>query len=124
MTEIFTAKTVDEAKALAAAKFGTDIKAIRFEILDEGKKGFHGIGKTDAKVKATYAPAQAAQPTAKKAPVKAAEAKKTEAPKTAPAPKAPEAPKAEVKAEAAPKAESVPAEEAKVSAPVEAPVQE
>lgn len=127
MTEIFTAKTVDEAKALAAAKFGKDIKSIRFEILEEGKKGFLGIGKTDAKVKATYVPAQtapAAQQTAKKAPVKAAEAKKTEAPKAAPAPKAPEAPKAEVKAEAVPKAESVHADEEKVSAPVEASVQD
>ena len=124
MTEIFTAKTVDEAKALAAAKFGTDIKSIRFEILDEGKKGFLGIGKTDAKVKATYAPAQTAQQTAKKAPVKAAEAKKTEAPKAASAPKAPEAPKVEVKAEAAPETKSAPAEVAEVSAPAETPVQD
>lgn len=101
MTEIFTAKTVEEAKALAAAKFGKDIKSIKFEVLDEGKKGFLGIGKTDAKVKATYVPAQtaAAQQSAKKAPVKAAEVKKTEAPKAAPAPKAAEAPKAEVKPE-------------------------
>jgi len=101
MTEIFTAKTVEEAKALAAAKFGKDIKSIKFEVLDEGKKGFLGIGKTDAKVKATYVPAQtaAAQQSAKKAPVKAAEVKKTEAPKAAPAPKAAEAPKAEAKPE-------------------------
>ena len=78
MTEIFTAKTVEEAKALAAAKFGKDIKSIKFEVLDEGKKGFLGIGKTDAKVKATYVPAQtaAAQQSAKKAPVKAAEVKR------------------------------------------------
>ena len=40
MTEKFTAKTVDEAKALAAKKFGKSISEIKFEILDEGKKEF------------------------------------------------------------------------------------
>lgn len=84
MTEIFTAKTVEEAKALAAAKFGKDVRAIKFEIIDEGKKGFLGIGKSDAKVKATYvtAPAQPAAQAVKKVPVKNTEAdaapKKTE----------------------------------------------
>lgn len=92
MTEIFTAKTVEEAKALAAAKFGKDIKSIRFEIIDEGKKGFLGIGKSDAKVKATYVqtPAQDAPKAVKKAPVKAAEAvtaPKKEESKTVEAPK-------------------------------------
>lgn len=53
MTEIFTAKTVEEAKELAAAKFGKKISEIDFEIVDEGKKGFLGIGKSDAKLKAT-----------------------------------------------------------------------
>lgn len=60
MTEIFTARTVDEAKALAAAKFGKNISEIKFEVLDEGKKGFLGIGKTDARVKAVYEEAKAA----------------------------------------------------------------
>jgi len=55
MTEIFTAKTVEEAKELAAKKFGKDIKEIRFEIVDEGKKGLFGLGAKDAKVKATIA---------------------------------------------------------------------
>ena len=59
MTEIFTAKTVEEAKSLAAAKFGKNINQIKFEIIDEGKKGFLGLGKSDAKVKATYEPAKA-----------------------------------------------------------------
>lgn len=54
MTEIFTAKTVDEAKKLAAAKFGKNIKSIKFEVLEESKKGFLGMGAKDAKVKATY----------------------------------------------------------------------
>ena len=55
MTEIFTAKTVEEAKSLAAQKFGKSISDIKFEILEEGKKGgFLGLGAKDAKVKATY----------------------------------------------------------------------
>ena len=61
MTEIFTAKTVDEAKDLAAKKFGKDIKEIRFEIIEEGKKGIFGIGAKDAKVKATIASSAAAK---------------------------------------------------------------
>lgn len=53
MTEIFTAKTVGEAKALASEKFGADEERIEFEIIDEGKKGFLGLGKSQAKVRAT-----------------------------------------------------------------------
>ena len=37
MTEKFTAKSVEEAKALAAKKFGKSIREIKFEILEEGK---------------------------------------------------------------------------------------
>lgn len=55
MTEIFTAKTVDEAKKLAAAKLGRNINEIKFEVIEEAKKGLFGIGAKDAKVKATYA---------------------------------------------------------------------
>lgn len=54
MTEIFTAKTVEEAKKLASAKFGKNINSIDFEIIEEPKKGFLGMGAKDAKVKATY----------------------------------------------------------------------
>lgn len=55
MTEIFTAKTVEEAKELAAQKFGKNISDIKFEILEEGKKGgFLGLGAKDARVKATF----------------------------------------------------------------------
>lgn len=53
MTEIFTAKTVAEAKELASRKFGRRLNEIEFEIIEEGKKGFLGIGQIDAKVKAT-----------------------------------------------------------------------
>ena len=55
MTEVFTAKTVEEAKNMAAQKFGKSISEIKFEILEEGKKGgFLGLGAKDARVKATY----------------------------------------------------------------------
>ena len=51
---IVTAKTVDEAKEKAAAELGIAIENIEFTVLDEGKRGFLGIGATDAKVSATY----------------------------------------------------------------------
>ena len=51
---IVTAKTVEEAKNKAAAELGVSIEEIEFEVLDEGKRGFLGIGATDAKVAATY----------------------------------------------------------------------
>ena len=54
MTEIFTAKTVEEAKKLAVEKFGRNIDEIKFEIIEEAKKGLFGLGAKDAKVKATY----------------------------------------------------------------------
>ncbi len=54
MTEIFTAKTVEEAKKMASEKFGKDINDIYFKILEEPKKGFLGMGAKDAKVQATY----------------------------------------------------------------------
>ncbi|MGB4090674.1 MAG: RNA-binding cell elongation regulator Jag/EloR [Ruminococcus flavefaciens] len=106
MTEKFTAKSVEEAKALAAKKFGTSISEIKFEILDEGKKGILGIGAKDAVVKATYIPAvSAAKPAA--APLKKAEPVVT-------APAKAEEPVAETEETSAPKAE-----EAKSEAPAE-----
>lgn len=56
MTEIFTAKTVDEAKAMAVRKFRKRADEIRFEVIEEGRKGILGIGSKDARVKATYNP--------------------------------------------------------------------
>lgn len=55
MTEIFTAKTIEEAKKLAVLKFGKAINEIEFEIIEEAKKGFFGVGAKDAKIKATCA---------------------------------------------------------------------
>ena len=77
MTEIFTARSVDEAKELAAKKFGKKISEIKFEIIDEGKKGLFGLGSKEAKVKATVIEG-AAQSTAPKAPVTTAPAPKAE----------------------------------------------
>ena len=58
MTQIFNAKTVEEAKELAARTFGVLQEEIQFEILEEPKKGFLGIGKKgEARVQATYIPA-------------------------------------------------------------------
>ena len=51
---IVTAKTVEEAKAKAAAELGVAEAEIEFSVLEEGKRGFLGIGATDAKVQATY----------------------------------------------------------------------
>lgn len=54
MTQIFTAKTVEEARALAARTFGRPEADITFEVLEEPKKGFLGFKKGEAKIKATY----------------------------------------------------------------------
>ena len=118
MTEIFTARSVEEAKELAAKKFGKKISEIRFEIIDEGKKGLFGLGAKEAKVKATVETASAAQTKAAKAeakPVTTAPAPKAEEPVT----KAPVAEKpivttetkaVEKTADKADKAEEAPAE--------------
>lgn len=51
---IVTAKTVEEAKNKAAAELGLAVEEIEFNVLEEGKRGFLGIGATDAKVLASY----------------------------------------------------------------------
>ena len=38
MKKEFTAATVEEAKKLAAAEFGTDVENIKFTVLEEPKK--------------------------------------------------------------------------------------
>ena len=57
MTEIFTGKTIEEAKAEAAAKFGADESEISFEILEEPKKSLFGM-KGIARVQAEYSPSK------------------------------------------------------------------
>ena len=51
---IVTAKTVEEAKEKAAAELGIAVENIEFTVLEEGKRGFLGIGATEAKVCAAY----------------------------------------------------------------------
>lgn len=54
MMEVFSAKTLDEAKSLAVQSFGVSKDLIEFEILEEPKKSIFGRLKGDYKVKATY----------------------------------------------------------------------
>ncbi len=51
---ITTAKTVDEAKEKAVQQLGVAAEAIEFTVLEEGKRGFLGIGAVEAKVQAVY----------------------------------------------------------------------
>jgi len=51
---IVTAKTVEDAKVKAAAELGVAAEEIEFTVLEEGKRGFLGIGASDAKVQAVY----------------------------------------------------------------------
>ena len=54
MEKEFTAKTVDEAKALAAQEFGVSVDEIEFDIISQPKKTIFGGLKGEAKVKAFY----------------------------------------------------------------------
>jgi spoIIIJ-associated protein len=52
---IITAKTIEEAVALAVAELGApDADKIEYTVIDEPKKGLFGIGAQDAKISATY----------------------------------------------------------------------
>lgn len=62
MEKEFTAKTLEEAKALAAAEFGASEDDIEFEVLEQPKKTLFGL-RGEAKVKAIYeAPAAVEEP--------------------------------------------------------------
>ena len=68
MTEIFTAKRVEDAKKMAVENFGVSEDQIVFRILEEPKKGFLGFGKKgEAKIEAIYEPPVAAAAEAEKA---------------------------------------------------------
>ncbi|MDE6726615.1 MAG: KH domain-containing protein [Oscillospiraceae bacterium] len=59
MEKEFSAKTIDEAKALAAQEFGADIDDIEFDILEQPRKTLFGGLKGEARVRAVYeAPVQ------------------------------------------------------------------
>ena len=53
---IVTAKTVEEAKEKAALELGIDADLLEVTVLEEGKRGFLGIGATDAKITVSYTP--------------------------------------------------------------------
>lgn len=64
MKKEFTAKTIDEAKELAAAEFGVSADEIDFDILEQPRKGLFGM-KGVARVMASYeAPAEETAETA------------------------------------------------------------
>lgn len=60
MKEIFTARSVEEAKALAAESFGVSEDKITFSVLEEPKKSLFGKVKGDAKVEAEFNDTKAA----------------------------------------------------------------
>ncbi len=51
---IVTAKTVEEAKEKAAAQLGISAEKLEFTVLEEPRRGFLGIGASDAKLSAAY----------------------------------------------------------------------
>lgn len=51
---IITAKTVEEARKKAAESFGVAEEELQITVLEEGKRGFLGIGATEAKIAASY----------------------------------------------------------------------
>jgi spoIIIJ-associated protein len=53
---IVSAKTVDEALALAAKELGAPVEALDYTVLEEAKKGLFGLGSAPAKVQVSYAP--------------------------------------------------------------------
>lgn len=54
MKQVFIAKTVEEAKELAAQEFGIALEKINFTVLEEPKKSLFGKIKGEAKVEAEY----------------------------------------------------------------------
>ncbi len=56
MTIEKTAKTKDEAIALALSELGVSEAEVEIEVIEEGSKGFLGLGSKDAVVKVTYNP--------------------------------------------------------------------
>ena len=53
---ILSAKTVDEALALAAKELNVSVDALEYTVLEEAKKGLFGLGAAPAKVQVSYAP--------------------------------------------------------------------
>ncbi len=89
--QIFSAQTVDRAIEKALETLHLDRDAISVEVMDMGRKGFLGLGASDAKIRVTYeveepAPAQSAskpasKPVAKEKPVEKTPEKRDETPR-------------------------------------------
>lgn len=54
MKQVFVAKSIDEAKAMAVTEFGVEESKISFNVIEEPKKGLFGKLKGEAKVEAEY----------------------------------------------------------------------
>ncbi|MBR3920978.1 MAG: protein jag [Oscillospiraceae bacterium] len=54
MEQIFSAKSVEEAVELAAKEFGISKEEVKYEVIEEAKKGLFGKIKSEAKIKAEY----------------------------------------------------------------------
>lgn len=109
---IITGKTIDEAKANAAAQLGLDADAFSYQVVQMPKSGFLGIGAQPAKIEVTYQVPDPV-PEAPKVALSAASRSKPKAPKK-PEPVA-EAPKPQPAPQ--PKAEPVETQEPAAPAP-------
>lgn len=109
---IITGKTIDEAKANAAAQLGLDADAFSYQVVQMPKSGFLGIGAQPAKIEVTYQVPDPV-PEAPKVALSAASRSKPKAPKK-PEPVA-EAPKPQPAPQ--PKAESAETQEPAAPAP-------
>lgn len=52
--QVFTAKSIEEAKAMAAQEFGTEESNIKFTVIEEPKKSLFGKLKGEARVEAVF----------------------------------------------------------------------
>ena len=59
MKQVFIAKSIDEAKAMAVSEFGVEESRITFTVVEEPKKGLFGKIKGEAKVEAEFEPSKA-----------------------------------------------------------------
>ena len=75
---IVTAKTVEEARKKAAAELGAPEEELVITVLEEGKRGFFGIGAVEAKISASYTVADSEKEDAEKKEAPKKEAKKSE----------------------------------------------
>ena len=120
---IISGKTIDEAKANAAAQLGLDADSFSYQVVQMPKSGFLGIGAQPARIEVTYevpdpvpeAPKVALSSASRSKPKPPKKPEQQEPPKPAPVP-APQP-----KAEPAEKAETAPARQEKRERPPREP---